>query len=164
MDEQAINAQKAKALADERAPGEIWLELDPEIYIAASRVPKSERQAQILEREREQARVLTAAGHTVYLLPEHGSRGMKHPDAVVDGMIMEFKTVTGNVRKIGENYKAARLKAENVFLKIDAPLPRRAVTRRLSGVIRAKGYTSGVIWVYFTNTGGFDYWKVDDLR
>jgi methionine salvage enolase-phosphatase E1 len=56
----------------------------------------------------------------------------------------EFKTVTGNIRKITGNYKAAREKAGNVFLKIDAPLTRHAVTRRLSGVIRHKGYTSGV--------------------
>jgi hypothetical protein len=89
---------------------------------------------------------------------------VKHPDAVVDGLVMEFKTVTGNIRKIAENFKAAREKAENVFLKIDAPLSRHAVTRRLSGVIRSKGYTFGVIWTYFTNTGEMNYWAVDDLK
>jgi hypothetical protein len=70
----------------------------------------------------------------------------------VDGAVFEFKTVTGNIRKVAENYKVARKKSENVFLKIDALLTRQSVTRRLSGVIRDKGYTSGVIWAYFTDT------------
>lgn len=164
MCDQTENAQKAKTRAEEYAPGEQWMEVSAGIFVAASRKPKSERQFQVLEQELVQARLLVAHGHIVYLLPEHGSRGEKHPDAIVDGLIMEFKTITGNIRKIGENYKAAMEKAENVFLKIDAPLTRHAVTRRLSGVIRVKGYPSGVIWAYFTNTGEMNYWTVDDLR
>lgn len=164
MNNQTDNAIKAKEQAGVYAPDELWMEISPGIFIAASRNPKSERQAQVLEIELDQARILAARSHTVYLLPEQGSRGEKHPDAVVDGLIMEFKTITGNIRKVGENFKSAREKAENVFLKIDPPFTRHVVTRRLSGVIRNKGYLSGMIWAYFTNAGEMNYWTVDDLK
>ncbi|MDR0719200.1 MAG: hypothetical protein LBF78_06145 [Treponema sp.] len=164
MDYKNINAERAKNRAGEYAPGEIWVEVFSSIFMAAGRTPKSAEQIKTLEKEMIQARILAANGHTVYLLPEQGPRGTKHPDAVVDGVIMEFKTITGNIRKIAGNYKAARKKAENVFLKVDAPLTRHAVTRKLSGVIREKGYMAGVIWAYFTNAGEMAYWTVDDLR
>jgi hypothetical protein len=156
--QQPANAQRTREKAASLYRNEKWNNYAPGIYIAESRMPKSAEQVKILEKELDHARIMAAYGHSVYLLPERGPRKTKHPDAVVDGLIMEFKTITGNIRKIGENYKSAREKAENVFLKIDAPLSRRPVTRRLSGVIRAKGYPSGMIWVYFTNSGGMYYW------
>jgi hypothetical protein len=52
---------------------------------------------------------------------------------------MDFKTVSGNERKIKEKYKEARAKAENVFLQIDPSFSHRTVVRKLSGSIRGKG-------------------------
>jgi hypothetical protein len=163
MDSAVENARKAKELAGSRYPGVSWIPVEPNIYLAPSRAPKSDEQTATLAKELVQARLLASRGHTVYLLPEDGPRKTKRPDAIVDGLVMEFKTITGNIRKVSENFKDAREKAENVFLKIDAPLGRHAVTGRLSGVIKAKGYTSGVIWVYFTNTGEMNYWTVNAL-
>jgi hypothetical protein len=100
---------------------------------------------------------LAALGHTVYLLPEFDPRKTKHPDAIVDGLFMEFKTVSGNERKIKEKYKEAREKAENVFLQIDPPFSHRTVASRLSGSIRGKAYKSGLIWVYLKDTGKMVY-------
>ena len=132
--------------------------------MAASRAPRSGRQSEILDQELSQARILAALGHAVYLLPEFGPRKTKHPDAIVDGLIMEFKTVSGNERKIKEKYKEAREKADNVFLQIDPPFPHRTVTRKLSGTIRGKNYKSGLIWVYFKQTGKMFYWTVEGLK
>jgi hypothetical protein len=162
---EAQNAQRTRDRAQERAPGERWIELKQEerIYLAASRWPRTKNQSEVFEKELIQARILTERGAVVYLLPEIGPTGEKHPDAVVDGLVMEFKTITGKVRQVEQNLKTAREKAENVFLKIDSPLPRREVTRKLSGVIRAKGYTSGLLWVYFSETREINYWTVEDL-
>ena len=77
---------------------------------------------------------------------------------------MEFKTVSGNERKIKEKYKEAREKAENVFLQIDPPFPHRIVASKLSGSIRGKGYKSGLIWVYFKHTEKMVYWTVEGLK
>ena len=119
--------------------------------MAASHAPRSSRQSEILEQELSQACILAALDHTVYLLPEFGPRKTKHPDAIVDDLIIEFKTVSGNEKKIKEKYKETREKAENVFLQIDPPFSHRTVVRKLSGSIRGKGYKLGLIW-YTSNT------------
>ncbi|WP_461246331.1 CdiA C-terminal domain-containing protein [Treponema sp. R6D11] len=158
------NAQNAKELAFRLFPNEQWIGIDQHIFMASSRAPRSDRQSEIIEQELAQARILANMGHTVYLLPEFGPRKTKHPDAIVDGLIMEFKTISGNERKIKEKYKEAREKAENVFLQIDPPFPHRTVAGKLSGSIRGKGYKSGLIWVYFKHTGKMVYWTVEGLK
>jgi hypothetical protein len=157
-------AQRAMEKARERAPGELWLEVSPGIFMASGRTPKSERQAEILEKELEQASLLAAQGHTVCLLLEQGPRGKKHPDAIVDGMVFEFKIVTGNIRKIAGNFKAARKKADNVFLKIDADFSQETVLEKLIGTVRRGGYNGGIIIAHFTGTGKTYYWNIEDLK
>ena len=101
----------------------------------------------------------------MYLLPEHGPRGMKHPDAVVDGIIIEFKTITGNIRKITGNFKAARKKADNVFLKINAVFSQEIVLEKLIGTVRRGGYSGGGLsLLIYPQTGKTYYWSVDDLN
>ena len=103
---------------------------------------------------------------TVYLLPEIpllNEKHIKYPDAVVDGYIMEFKTVTGSLRQVEVRYKEARVKAAYIFLKIDAHLSRHEVTRKLSGYIKRKGYSGGVILAYFTPSGEFYRWSEAEL-
>ncbi|GHV88170.1 hypothetical protein AGMMS50267_05300 [Spirochaetia bacterium] len=52
----------------------------------------------------------------------------------------------------------------DVFLKIDAHLTRHDVTRKLSGYIERKGYSGGIITVYFTQSGEFYRWGEAELR
>jgi len=160
------NAVKANETAKTLYPHEKWEVLEAGILIAKSRMPRSAEQINILEKELRQARILVDRGSTVYLLPESThphEKHVKYPDAVVDGCIMEFKTVTGSIRQVEERYKEARAKTENIFLKIDAPLSRHEVTRKLSGYIRRKGYKGGVILAYFTQSGEFHQWTEIEL-
>jgi hypothetical protein len=163
---QESNAQKAKKAAESLYPYEKWETLEDGIFIAKTRMPRSAEQINVLEKELRQARILTARGSTVYLLPETAApnqKRVKHPDAIVDGSIMEFKTITGSVRQVEERYKEARAKTDSVFLKIDAPLTRHEVTRKLSGYIERKGYSGGTILVYFTQSGEFYQWQESEL-
>ena len=156
------NAQKAKEVAEGLHPREKWEVLEARIYIAKSRMPRSAEQIKVLEKELRQARILAERGSTIYLLPETtnpNKKHVKHPDAVVDGYVMEFKTITGSIRQVEERYKEARDKTEYVFLKIDAPLTRHDVTRKLSGYIERKGYSGGVVFAYFTQSGEFYRWN-----
>ena len=165
--EQKTNAEKTALIAKVLYPYEKWELLENGIYIAKSRMPRSAEQINVLEKELEQARILVTHGSTVYLLPEADQpkiKKKKYPDAVVDGFIMEFKTVSGNERKIKEKYKEAREKADNVFLQIDAPFSQKTVVSKLSGTIRGKGYETGLIWVYFSQNGKMTYWSVKDLK
>jgi len=156
--------EKSKKLACQLFPNEQWIKISDQIYMAASRTPRSDRQSEILSHELMQARILANFGHTVYLLPELGPRKVKHPDAIVDGLIMEFKTVSGNERKIKEKYKEAREKAENVFIQIDPLFTQKTVARKLAGVIRGKNYKTGLIWVYFMQTAKMIHWTVKGLK
>jgi hypothetical protein len=159
-------ARKTGELAASMYPREKWEPLEKGIYIAKSRMPRSAEQINILDKELRQARILVEQGSTVYLLPESepsGAKRIKHPDAIVDGCIMEFKTVTGGLPKIVKRYKEAREKADHIFLKIDAPHTRHAVARHLSEYIVKKGYAGGLILVYFTESGQFCEWSEAEL-
>jgi hypothetical protein len=67
------------------------------------------------------------------------------------------------LRQVEERYKEARVKTENIYLKIDAPLSRHEVTRKLSGYIQRKGYKGGVIFAYFSQSGEFYQWTETEL-
>jgi hypothetical protein len=160
------NAKKASQAAKDLYPHEKWEPLENGIFVAKSRMPRSAEQINILEKELQQARILAERGSTVYLLPEislPNKKHIKYPDAVVDGYIMEFKTITGSIRQVEERYKEARVKAVYVFIKIDAPLSRHEVTRKLSGYIKRKGYSGGIILAYFTQSGEFNQWTESEL-
>jgi hypothetical protein len=160
------NANKADELARNLYPHEKWEPLEAGIFIAKSRMPRSAEQINVLEKELRQARILVDRGSTIYLLPEivhPGEKHVKYPDAVVDGYIMEFKTITGSIRQVEERYKEARVKSEHIFLKIDASLSRHEVSRKLSGYIQRKGYEGGVIFAYFNESGEFIRWTETEL-
>jgi hypothetical protein len=160
------NASKADELARNLYPHEKWEPLEEGIFIAKSRMPRSAEQINVLEKELRQARILVDRGSTIYLLPEivhPGEKHVKYPDAVVDGYIMEFKTITGSIRQVEERYKEARVKSEHIFIKIDASLSRHEVSRKLSGYIQRKGYKGGVIFVYFSESGEFYRWTEKEL-
>ena len=81
-------------------------------------MPRSAEQINILEKELQQARILVERGSTVYFLPEiplSNEKHIKYPDAVVDGYVMEFKTITGSIRQVEVRYKEARVKAAYIF-------------------------------------------------
>jgi len=163
MEMQESNARKSAARAALLFPNEQWTEVSPGIYLVASRRPVSSNQFEVLEKELSHARLLTVRGSVIYLLPEIGPQGEKHPDAIVDGFIMEFKTITGKVRQVEEHLRSARKKAENVFLKIDSPLTLEDVYRKIIGTVRSAHYRNGLIIVHFTQTGKTFYWNIDAL-
>jgi hypothetical protein len=160
------NQDKARAKAVSLYPQERWIALEPRIFIAESRKPRSNNQKQVLEKERIQARILTAQGSTVYLLPEIADPvhdGVKHPDAVVDGFVMEFKTITGGIRQVEHHFKKARQQADTIFFKIDTLLEVSEVKRKLALVSNAKNYTRGAVIVHFTEHAKTHYWAMADL-
>jgi hypothetical protein len=167
MEGQTDKAQRAHERAASLFPLEAWRELEERIFIAGGREPRSNGQRKTLKKELIQARLLTAAGSVVYLLPEivdPAKRGEKHPDAVVDGFLMEFKTITGKVDRIGEYFEDSRKKADHIFYKIDSFLSKEAVMKHLEGIILKKGYSGGQVIAYFTETSKLYYWDVDDLK
>jgi hypothetical protein len=158
---------KAREKAVRLFPLETWREMEERIFIACGREPLNKNQQQVLEKELVQARILTAHRSTVYLLPEitdPARDGVKHPDAVVDGYLMEFKTITGGINQIGHRFRESRKKADHVFFKIDSLLSKEEVIKTLEGVILQKDWHDGQIVAYFTETARLYFWNVSDLR
>ena len=163
-DEILQNSRKAREKAQQLFPQEIWRETEERIFIAESRTPKSKNQQQTLEKELIQARILVRHGSAVYLLPESSYEdGKKHPDAIVNEYVMEFKTITGNIREVEKRFKESRLKADSVFFKIDSHLSKEEVIRKLKVVIIQKAYKNGKVIAYFTENEKLYFWDVNDL-
>jgi len=164
--EQQLNMEKALQKANVFYPHEKWDILETGIYIAKSRMPRSAEQIKTLDKEIQQARILVERGSIVYLLPEKpkpGEKHIKYPDAVVNDCVMEFKEITGSLRQVEVRYKEARVKAQNIFIKIDTQISRHEFTRKLSGYIKRKGFSGGVIFAYFTESGEFYRWTEEEL-
>jgi hypothetical protein len=160
------NAEKSLALAKGLYPHEKWEQVENGIFIAKSRIPRSADQMNVIEKELRQARILVERGSMVYLLPENTNPHEKHrkyPDAVVDGSIMEFKSIVGSKRQVKIRYKEARAKTTNIFFKIDADLTKQEVIRELSRYIKKKGYAGGTILVYFSKNGELHKWDENEL-
>jgi hypothetical protein len=158
---------KARDKAVGLFPLETWRELEERIFIAAGREPRVKNQRQVLEKELVQARILTAQGSVVYLLPEitdPARDGVKHPDAVVDGYLMEFKTITGSINQVEHRFRESRKKADHVFFKIDSHLTLEAVLSKLIDRIRQSDYSGGMVVAHFTETGKTYFWNVDALK
>lgn len=161
----ADNSQKARKEAFCLFPDEQWREVEPHIFIAKNREPRSNNQKKILEKELIQARVLVQHGSVVYLLPESSRKNHeKHPDAIVDEYVMEFKTITGSDKQVEVRFKESRKKAQAVFFKIDGPLSKSTVLERLTQTTVKKKYRSGHVLIYFTKTKELYYWDIAWLR
>jgi hypothetical protein len=166
-DEQVARAKTAREQVAILFPLETWREIESNIFIAGSREPKVKGQRQVLEKELVQARILTGQGSTVYLLPEIAGPdniGVKHPDAIVDGYLMEFKTITGSINQVEHRFRESRKKAEYVFFKIDSHLTRETVLSKLIDRIRRSDYSGGMVVAHFTEVGKTYFWNVDDLK
>jgi len=164
--EQENNAKKALQSANMLFPHEKWEIVEEGIFISKNRMPRSAEQVNILEKELQQARILAARGSTIYLLPENlnpKEKNKKYPDAVVNGYVMEFKTISGSLRQVEVRYREARKKAAYIFMKINSHLSRHDFTRKLSGYIKRKGFSGGVILAHFSCNNEFYQWTEEEL-
>jgi hypothetical protein len=89
--------------------------LPENVRIVQSRINiKSNEQKRILKKELKQAGILSRMGNSVFLTPEYSAYKVRVPDAVVNGVPYEFRTVTGTVRKIEQRFADAKEKGNAV--------------------------------------------------
>ena len=151
-DEQWVDAQTIK-LAQEGPDFEIPDGIDT-IKIAKSRITPSknhnsisDNDARTLAKEIRQAKVLTDRGASVFILPKiKGANGreISGPDALVNGMLYEFKTVTGSIDKVESRFRESREQGQNVFIRVLNPdISRQSVIRKMYNVVNDPKYTGG---------------------
>jgi hypothetical protein len=161
---QAKNAEKAKESVSKLFPNEVWDEEAEHVFVAKSRF----REKGVFEKEMVQAKILANIGSTVYLLPEiQKENGEKSADAVVDGLLMEFKTITGGIKKVERRFRESRLQCKNSFLKIDnSKLSKETVQSKIQTILLSTDYfggTDGLLVIHITETDSTYYWKLSDL-
>jgi hypothetical protein len=76
---------------------------------------------------------------------------------------MEFKTVTGNINRIEEHFRSSRKKAAAVFFKIDSPLSKAEVFKKVQWLSFQQRYQKGLIIAYFTQTAELHDWDITEL-
>jgi len=191
-----VNTQKNKAAAKKLFPKEHWvsassikfIQTGPDyaipqnlenIKIAKSRIIPargkrhiSDNDARTLAKEIRQAKVLTNEGASVFILPkarDAQGRDIPGPDALVNGVLYEFKTVTGSIKRFETRYRESREQGNNVYIRILNPdITRNNVIQKMYSIINDTNYTGGYtgnMIFSFTNESieTLHYIKIKDL-
>ena len=179
-----LNAEKSLALASALFPLEEWIPHGNNIFVAKSRLTGSHKEQSKLYREIADVRILTGRGSVAYFLPERFD-GEKAPrdkephsmyaDTVIDGIVVEIKTISGNRATLGKSfrrgYKQGRsllrkhgIAAEHsVFLRVFTPFSVDSVRAKIAGEL--KHYTDkGCCICYFEASEELYSWTYDELR
>jgi len=135
----ASNAKKARETADQLFPGEKWKTVEDGIYLSPRRAIgiKSNYKDELRD-----AQILRDLGSTVYLTPEQRSDGTKKYDAIVNGLKMEFKNMSGKANDtLIDHFYKSREQVPNVFINLEeSPLSKERILRVLYGARNSHKY------------------------
>jgi len=180
----SINTEKSLILASKLFPNEEWIPHGEGIFVAKNRFSGGYKEQSKLYREIADVRILTGRGSVAYFLPERpqkeetvseeGIHNM-HADTVIDGVIVEIKTVSGNRATLGKSfrrgYKQGRslLKKHgitvehSVFIRVFTPFSVESVRAKIAGELK-NSTDEGCCICYFEATEELYYWTYDELR
>jgi hypothetical protein len=172
------NAEKSLKLVAALFPDEEWVYREPNIYIARSRLQNSAKERAKLAWEIDQVRVLTNLGSVVYFLPEYRNPhpgGILSADAVIDGEIVEIKSVSGTRATLGHEFKKGykqgaslcqqnqQLQSHSVFIRLFSDLSLMQVISKIAGELKGRADTGSFI-CYFERNGELHTWMYEELR
>jgi hypothetical protein len=125
-----------------------------------------------------QARILTGRGSIAYFLPEleiKGETGKRCADLVLDGEIVEMKTVSGTRATLGTQFKygykqgsmliknCAITKKHSVFIWLLSDLSVGSVKAKIAGELKERK-DEGAFICFFEKTGELWTWAYEELR
>jgi len=171
------NNIKSLALAKMLFPEDEWINTEPGIYVAKSRMSVKYREWRKWDREMSQARLLTNRNSVVYFLPEKKNEGMGkiYIDTVINGEIVELKTVSGNRNTLGTAFeqgfkqgaavvqKYKEVRSHSVFIRLLSDISIGSVKAKIAGELKNKEGNGSFI-CYFEQAGEFVTWSYDELR
>jgi hypothetical protein len=118
------NAEKSHALASALFPGEVWAAHGEGIFIAKSRLSGGHKEQAKLYREISDVRILTSRGSVAYFLPESEKDGGEaneihslRADTVIDGAVVELKTISGNRATLGKSFRRGYKQGRSLLKK-----------------------------------------------
>ncbi|MFP3042603.1 hypothetical protein LQZ19_12375 [Treponema primitia] len=178
------NAEISHKLAAVLFPGEEWVQKEPNIWIAKSRLGGGHKEQSKLYREISHVRLLTNRGSVAYFLPEQTKDEEEseddfihnmHADTVIDGAVVELKTISGNRATLGKSfrrgYKQGRslLKKHgitahhSVFLRVYTPFSVDSIKAKLAGELK-NSTDEGRCICFFEPTEELYSWTYAELR
>jgi hypothetical protein len=141
------------------------------IKVARSRITGKKGDERILAKEIRQGKILTDRGASVYLIPKKkgaDGKNLPGPDALVDGVFFEFKTITGAIGKVERHFRKSREQSENIFLNItNISISKEDVISKISRILRDRSYTGGtegILIFYITQTEKTYLMNIKDLK
>jgi len=165
----ADNAKKARQKADNEFPNEKWKSVEEGIYLSPRRPIGKHSNYQ---NELHNAQILRDLCSTVYLSPEVRSDPNKKYDAIVNGMIVEFKNMHGaSFRTLKDHFLDSREQAPNVFINLEkSPLTKHDIintlyaARNSADYDRKNKYKGGRIILKIKGQKNLIYLNVDNLK
>ena len=133
----------------------------------------SDNDARTLTKEIRQAGVLTRRGASVFLVPkikDSQGRDVPGPDALVNGILYEFKTITGGIDKVERRFRESRDQGQNVFIRVMNPnVTKHNIIRKMYSVVNDPKYSGGFKGSLIFSVGqGVNetlyYVKISDLK
>jgi hypothetical protein len=182
------NTRRTEEAAKQAFPGEEWLdaaslklthegndfELPPGIIgikVAKSRLTDLKDEERILVKEIRQGKILTDEGATIYLIPKlkvQNGEDIPCPDAYINGILYEFKNVTGTLKKVERRFRESREQSENVYIKIDNPnISEDDVKKEVKLILNDKKYTGGTkgnLIIHLAQTRKISFLKIEELK
>jgi hypothetical protein len=177
MDEEGTHIAKTRTVASILFPGEEWIQTEPRIWVATSRMIEREKEPTKWQREMSQVRILTSRGSAAYFLPERqmGQNERRCADIVLNGLVMEIKKVGGTRTTLGGEFRLAfkqgadllrdqpNIKEHSVFIWLLSDLPVDSVRAKVAGELKSR--TDGGDFICFFDTIGKLYtWSYKELR
>jgi len=173
------NLQNTQELASRLFPNEQWIPTEARIWVAKSRLDEKFREREKWEKEMSQVRILTGRGSVAYFLPEleiKGEKGKRGADLVLDGEIMEIKTISGSRVTLGGEFRLAykqgaslltkitgTTNVHSVFIRLITDLPLISVMSKIAGELKNRP-DQGRFICYFETTGELHSWTYEELR
>jgi hypothetical protein len=174
----SLNTEKSFTLASALFPAEEWLFTEANIWVAKSRLAQEEREPKKWAREMSQVRILTSRGSVAYFLPERLVQGETEntcADLVLDGEIVEMKTISGTRTTLGGRfrygYKQGALllknrtvtKKHSVFIRLLSDISVGSVKAKIAGELKNR-LDQGSFICFFEKTGELYSWTYEELR
>jgi len=182
FEQRRVNTEKSFALASALFPNEEWIPKENNIWVARSRLIEEYKEPEKWEREMSQARILTKKGSVAFFLPESEKKGKsnkKYPDMVLNGTVLEIKSVSGTIKTLGLEFKrgykqgqsllAANLpidyppQGHSVFIHLTSNLKIEAVKAKIAGELKNR-MDEGRFICFFEQSGELFSWSYTELR
>ena len=159
-------------------PDEEWIPTEKNIWVATSRLSQSKRELDKWEKELYQVRILTNRGSVAFFLPDKyrkGETGSKTADLILDGEVLEMKTISGGRETLGGKfrygYKQGAILLQNceitkkhsVFVRLLSDIPIQSVKAKIAGVLKNR-YDEGRFICFFERINELHTWTYDELR